>query len=453
MAQALIPMLIEPNNHNDTPAGDSESNVAHRTSQECTRRTIWAAFVVDCLLSGGKHRPQSFQVARLDLFMPMGEEDFTFEVKPDEWPLRLHRPALSAADQMPVARKSYDCDESLCLAIRGLDIWSTLSQWICEGGRRLEPNKAGSSPWSKGSFWNRMKDALEGWRSSMSDKLQYSPANSNLQAHIARGQGQPFVFINVIFYLNQLFLHREYIPFIPYRCSFPSGPLDPPLLVGQPPESWWAANSTALFASATSIIGLLRAAQLRGVELKTVFVAFCVYSAAVTLLYAQAWPFMAPGVRLPHEDLQWALAWLDDTGSLWRIVKGWRETLNTVSVIYEHVKSADTSRFSHPGGHGLENLEDNINRLAEVSGPTASGGENAAEILLDLARQNRLTNNSQRNERSRTETQDIAQQGNSDHVCETNEFDLNDFIDPELLASFMDGSMADMSQLPFNNYC
>ena len=34
----------------------------------------------------------------------------------------------------------------------------------------------------------------------------------------------------------------------------------------------------------------------------------------------------------------------------------------------------------------------------------------------------------------------------------TNEFDFDTFIDPDLLASFMDGSMADMSQLPFDNY-
>jgi hypothetical protein len=444
MAQALRPKLTESKDTDVTPR--------HLTSQECIRRTIWATFVVDCLLSGGKHRPQSFQAARLDLSLPIGEEDFTFEAKSDEPLPHLHRLALSTIDEMTATPKLDDCDKSLRLIIKGLDIWSTLSQWICDGGRRLEPDNAQSSPWNESSFWSRMKKALDCWRSSMSEKLHYSPTNSNLQAHIARNQGQPFVFVNVIFYLNKLFLHREYIPFIPYRCSFPSGPIDPPLLIGQPPANWWADNSTALFASAASIIDLLRAAQVRGVELKTVFVAFCVYSAAVTLLYAQAWPSMAPGVKPPHEDLQWALAWLDDTGALWKIVKGWRETLSTVSVIYDHVKSADTSRFSHPGGHGLEDLEDNINRLAEVPEPGPSGREHAAEMLLNLGRQNRASGSVQRREIDQTETDTTGQQGDLDHVREINEFDLDTFIDPELLASFMDGSMADMSQLPFD-YC
>jgi hypothetical protein len=447
MAQALRPKLTE--------SKDGDLPPEHLTSQECIRRTIWATFVVDCLLSGGKHRSQSFQAARLDLSLPTGEEDFTFESKPDEPSPHLNRLALSTIDDMTMAPKLDDCDKSLRLIIKGLDIWSTLSQWICDGGRRLEPRNAQSSPWNEGSFWSRMAKALNCWRSSMSEKLHYSPTNSNLQAHIARNQGQSFVFINVIFHLNKLFLHREYIPFIPYRCSSPLGPIDPPLLIGQPPEGWWAANSTALFASAASIIDLLRAAQLRGVELKTVFVAFCVYSAAVTLLYAQAWPCMAPGVKPPHEDLQWALTWLDDTGTLWKIVKGWRETLSAVSVIYEHVKSADPSRFSNPGGHGLEDLEENINRLAEVPEPNASGREHAAEMLLNLGRQNRAPGSVQQSglDQIETETETGGQQGDLTGVPETNEFDLDTFIDPDLLASFMDGSMADMSQLPFDNYC
>lgn len=67
-------------------------------------------------------------------------------------------------------------------------------------------------------------------------------------------------------------------------------------------------NSTTLFALATAVIDLLRVARARGVELKIVFIAFCVYSAAATLLYAQAWPGMAPGTQPVQEDLQWALA-------------------------------------------------------------------------------------------------------------------------------------------------
>jgi hypothetical protein len=178
-------------------------------------------------------------------------------------------------------------------------------------------------------------------------------------------------------------------------------------------------------------------------------VAFCVYSAAVTLRYAQTWPFMAPGTDPPQEDLQWAQAWLEDTGALWKIVQGWKETLSTVSVIYEHVESADSSRFSHPNGHGLEDLQNNIERLAEVLGTTTSGRERAAEILLDLARRNRLPGNAQRRELDQNETENGSQQQGSNYVYNTEEFDANIFIDPELLASFMDGSMADMSQLPF----
>lgn len=452
MAQALRPRLTEPKKSTETPPNITKGNEKYQTSRECIRRTIWAAFVVDCLLSGGKYRPQSFQAARLDLSMPMGEKDFTFETEPDESPSPLLRAAPNIFEGMTAARKPYDSDQSLSVIIRGLDIWSTLSQWICEGGRRLEAESVESSPWNESSVWSKMNKASNSWHSSMSEKLHYSPDNGNLQAHIVRNQGQPFVFINALFHLNQLFLRREYISFIPYRYSVPSGPIDPPLLVGQPPENWWAANSTALFASAKSIVNLLRAAQARGVDIKTVFVAFCVYSAAATLLYAQTWPFMAPDTEIPQQDLQWALAWLEDAGALWKIVQGLRQTLSTLSAIYNHVKSADASRFSHPGGHGLEALEDNINRLAEISETGASSGEHAAEILMDLARQRRDTGNPQRIEYDRSETENSGQQACTNYHCESEEFEANAFIDPELLASFMDGSMADMSQLPFESF-
>jgi hypothetical protein len=94
----------------------------------------------------------------------------------------------------------------------------------------------------------------------------------------------------------------------------------------------------------------------------------------------------------------------------------------------------------------------NIGLLAEVPEPGPSGREHAAEMLLNLGRQNRASGSVQRREIDQTETDTTGQQGDLDHVREINEFDLDTFIDPDLLASFMDGSMADMSQLPFD-YC
>ena len=110
------------------------------------------------------------------------------------------------------------------------------------------------------------------------------------------------------------------------------------------------------------------------------------------------------------------------------------------------------SRFEHHGGHGLETLQENIDRLAEVPESGASGCEHAAEILLKLGRHTRSSDSVQRAELDQTEIEDSDQHGDLNDGYATNEFDLDTFIDPDLLASFMDGSMADMSQLPFDNY-
>lgn len=384
MAQALRAELDDTASVDDASA---DGALSHTTAQECIRRSIWGSFVMDCMLGGGKYRPQSFQAARMDLTLPCNETDFAFQSEPDEKPSYLMRLSLSSGTPSDGIER-LDCDHSLSLIIRGLDVWSTLSAWICAGGRRLESDSPQSAPWKETSFWHRLKDALLGWRNLTSPRLHYLQDGRNLQAHMSRAQGEPFVFINLIFYLNQIFLHREYIPFLPHRCSFPAGPIDPPLLVEKAPDGWWNTNSRILFESAANAVDLIRSAQRRGQECRTIFNSFAIYTAAATLLYAHAWPHMAPDATDTLEDYRWALAWLEDAAGLWEMVVGWVDTLHTVSKLYDRI-NADKARFPLLGRGELTILEDQINRFAEVEPPPGvnrtPGGDGAAEALLTLA--------------------------------------------------------------------
>lgn len=459
MAQALRPLLDEQEDQSSSssPRHLQDTDCTGGTERECTRRTIWASFVMDCLLSGGKHRPQSFQAARLDLNLPIGEEDFAFQTLPKVQPPHLMRLALSNAS-VPPNSEPLTCNASLSIIIRGLDIWSTLSGWICAGGRRLETGSPQTSPWNEASFWHRINTALLGWRNAISVKLHYSPNSSNLQAHISRGQGEPFIFINLVYYLNKVFLHREYIPFLPHRCSSPMGPIDPPLLSEKAPERWWIANSRVLFDAAAAIVGLVRSAQRRGVECRTVFVSFCIYSSAITLLYADAWPHMAPDARDVRSDYEWAYRWLKDTSILWKMVEGWIGTLDTLSLIYDRIR-ADKTRFSALGRDELTNLEDQINRFAEVETPAmhdrTPGGEGAAEALLTLAQHGQAMSSfpQQMQSSTRTPEQQPVQNLQSDLADASYVFadmveDGNHifFHSQDILASMMGNTVADWSQ-------
>ncbi|GAB7356841.1 hypothetical protein MBLNU459_g7715t1 [Dothideomycetes sp. NU459] len=387
MAQALRAVLDDTSETASANAADTENMISHNTIQECIRRTIWASFVMDCMLGGGKYRPQSFQAARMDLALPCDETNFAFQTEPEHRESYLLRLALSSAAPTDDTER-LDCDHSLSLIIRGLDIWSTLSGWICAGGRRLESDSPQSAPWKETSFWHRIKGALLNWRNLTSPRLQFLQDGRNLQAHMSRGQGEPFLFINLLYYLNQMFLHREYIPFLPHRCAFPAGPIDPPLLIEKAPDGWWVANSRILFNAAAQTVNLVRSAQRRGQECRTIFASFSVYTAAATLLYAHSWPHMAPEAVNTFSDYRWALAWLEDVAGIWEMVQGWVETLRTVSELYNRI-NADKARFPRLGRAELSVLEDKINRFAEVETPIRQnrtpGGDSAAEALLTLA--------------------------------------------------------------------
>lgn len=408
---------------------------------------------MDCLLSGGKHRPRSFEANRFDLPLPKSEEDFAFQVEPEGPPARLAESHLDAAFAISAPRVPQDCDGRLSIIIQGLDIWASISRWICAGGRRKEPSIFTSSPWEPSSVWSRMQSSLHSWHDSMSSKLHYSRDDNNLQAHMSQAQGEPFVFVNLIFYLSQIFLHREYIPFLPHRCPHPSGPIDPPLLIDSPPDGWWEASYRTLFDSAASVVDIIRAAQERGMMLKTVFVSFCMYSAAFTLLYAEAWPHMAPDARYPGKDYEWALQWITDAGRFWKITHGWKDTLLTTSAIYNRIKS-DASLFPHLGRDNLEGLEDQINRFAEISVPhtglndTTPGGERAAEALLTLAQQSSDSNVTAELHGIITQPEGDLQSHSAEprDIYDSETLDSMLFTNQDLLSSVVNGSMDEWSQ-------
>lgn len=386
MAQALQVTLQETMDPTLTTTGSSTPAV-WSLQQECTRRTIWACFVMDCLLGGGKHRPQSFQSVKLSLVLPMGETDFTFESQPTAEPGYLSRLAPGSAAPS-YEHGLLDCDASLSTIIRGLDIWSTLSSWICAGGRRLEAGSVYSSPWNEASLWHRTKTALHLWKNGMSHRLHYSIDNKHLQAHILQSQGEPFVFINLLYHLNSIFLHREYVPFLPHRCQRPQGPIDPPFLVDEAPHDWWRLYSRVLFDSAASIVDIVRAAEDRRMQCKTIFISFGIYSSAATLLYAHAWPHMAPDATDVLSRYEWAFEWLQNASGIWTMVKGWIETLNTLSTLYDRIKR-DKVKYRNLGREQMIRLEDQVQRFAEVENPKSPnqtlGGHGAAEALLTLA--------------------------------------------------------------------
>jgi hypothetical protein len=81
-------------------------------------------------------------------------------------------------------------------------------------------------------------------------------------------------------------LHREFLPFLPFRCTSPKGPLDPasPLSSTEQGNSafgFWEHSAAELFRSARDLMNLLLACSEWKVLVETPMVAFAAYMISV----------------------------------------------------------------------------------------------------------------------------------------------------------------------------
>ncbi|OGM50818.1 hypothetical protein ABOM_000653 [Aspergillus bombycis] len=349
-----------------------DTSYTNSTDQETTIRTAWACFVLDCILRCGRYGPQCADIEVLDIPLPMTEDDFDFGPESTITPYFLAQlgPDRSLST-MGSDRKVEGPQQILSLIIEGFGIFSTLSTWICRGGRRYPSPESIEPPWEPTSFWNRSMTTVEAWRGTHSSRLVYSRAAGQIQAHMLHSQVEGFALLNLLYYMSLLFLHREYIPFFPHRVSRPCGPIDPPFVEQTPPDGWWHRSSQELFEAASTIIELMQDIELRGVQFQTPFTAFCMFSAASAVLYADTWPYMAPGFEGAKEKYTWSLGWLKAASEKWRIVKRWYEILGELTGIFTRLKT-DGHDFPHLGREEFQDLHDNMHRLAEPESTTVS---------------------------------------------------------------------------------
>lgn len=234
---------------------------------EEARRTLWACFLIEGILGRGKLRSCSFHSSILNVSLPASDEDFAFGTCQADNPSFLEALDLESSD--PPANNNYSkygSEPCFSLIIQGFNIWSAVSRWVSSGGRRTVSPASRDCPWRTSSSWNRGLVAIEEWRAAQSSRLQFSSTNFNLQTYILRNQGAQFALINLIYFVTTIFLHREFIPFIPSQNRPLAGPSEPPLIAETAPPQWWESSARKLFKSASDIIRLMKQLAQYGIE-------------------------------------------------------------------------------------------------------------------------------------------------------------------------------------------
>ncbi|KAK7903801.1 hypothetical protein LTR67_001821 [Exophiala xenobiotica] len=399
------------------------------TELEIRRRTLWSCYIIDTYLSGGKNRTQMLGVKDLKIRLPCSQRAFIFGESVETGLLAEQLLQATGSDHVRDARSSRgtpskatdggrrlrkggndDCwkssegDNVLSRVVHIIQIWRGVSKWTCDGGRRVERYP----PWDERCTFHRLDQSLRHFHSSLPRHLQYS--FTNLSAHATSNTSTPYTLMHVIYLLSVLLLNRDYLPFIPVRCSKPMGPLDPPLFLGPEyttPPSFWEDSARDLARAARKIVDLLRWCRDLNMLPETPMIGFALYNVGFMGIYCLNFPSMDPEGYISAKSYsttsahqrggessggaqaaQDALDMIRNMRSRLRMASGWFKTLGFVQNYYARLVQ-DYHRNTTNGQHRKEgSVSGAFSCLVREGGPGGGLGEFELfeRVLIDFGK-------------------------------------------------------------------
>lgn len=426
-------------------AGRKSSSYGHQSEedafiqQEVRRRTFWSCYIMDRYLSSGKYRPQMLHAPELRIQLPASERSFLFAEKVRTLMLgeenkhvagRAEVQSLRQASvmlgngntperSMPDAplddedekgRLEVGTDEGLVSRyVKILEIYGKLVQWSCAGGRRCVNFKSlicsfltisrteELPPWDPRCTWYKLRQQLSEFKASLPRQHTLTPQNT--QAHISLKTSTPYTLVHTVYLLCQIILHREYVPFIPIRCSKPQGPLDAPTF---PPDRYnvppyfWEDSARELFKAARQIMDLVRSCQEWNALVETPIVGFAIYTVAFVGVYCINFHWMDPEGYMCTQPTSASSARLDNSNSgeskgfeaarkalemigqmrpRLHMADGWFTTINRMHKYFRRMKSdyRKNVRAMESGSSGNEDASDSSRYLSLREGGSSGG--------------------------------------------------------------------------------
>jgi hypothetical protein len=174
--------------------------------KETRRRTFWACFVVDRLVSYSCNKPFTipYQSARLQL--PCPDNVFAFDEAYNGFTVENLGPQASRLSQLGIRP----------FFIAMMRLWGDMALLHVSGGRR----RSKYGPRASESEFYRCERAIEDFSSSLPPSLNWSSQNYKL--HHATGQTQAYVNLNFILHHSRCVMHQEYLPQLDSQYSLDS---------------------------------------------------------------------------------------------------------------------------------------------------------------------------------------------------------------------------------------
>jgi hypothetical protein len=164
--------------------------------------------------------------------------------------------------------------------LKATEAYGAVVKWTCGGGRLIERYP----PWDSRSTWSSIYKTVTTLSDKLPRDLTLTPAN--VSAHMTSRTSASYILLHTALLLSKIMLHREFVPFLPFRCTSPKGPLDSasPFMTGEhgiAPFGFWEQSATELFRSARDLLHLLLTCNEWKVLVETPMVGFAAYMISV----------------------------------------------------------------------------------------------------------------------------------------------------------------------------
>ncbi|KAJ5168356.1 uncharacterized protein N7482_003950 [Penicillium canariense] len=323
MIQSLLKMADDSMEHSP------QEFHASQTQYEQLVRTYWCCFAQDCELSSGARQHFALSFSQISVPLPISDRDFTFNHLPER--------RLMPADmnkQCPQAN-NLTIENGLTIVTRGFDIFVRILRFANEHRRSLASFSADDSPMSPlHKTWQRLKGELDEWRSLQDRTVKYP--NTSAQAHVALGYGELFAYINLLYFMSIVFLHRD-------RFLSNLKPHSDVFHDMSDNDQYQPDTIRQLFQAVQHISSVLTALESSEASVMTPYSGFSVFVAAHINMYGTLIPQQYPGGldRAENEKSQ-NMMYLERLSKLWPVGRSWWRTVQDANRFYETVKSTQT---------------------------------------------------------------------------------------------------------------
>jgi hypothetical protein len=176
---------------------------AERHARVIESRTFWSCFNVSSMIDLGTLAQPLLpfqELEQMDLLHPLNNFDFALSMESS-----TRGPQITAGSRSSMAPGAdvhlWSISDGFEVISTGIVVWSQTMTFIRNDGRRAPGMRSPENcPWSSSSPWSSISENLESWRARQHPALHY-PTQS-VAAHSAVGNGETFLFVNIIYYLR-----------------------------------------------------------------------------------------------------------------------------------------------------------------------------------------------------------------------------------------------------------